>query len=70
MLKEFSGDFRLLRIVMASSDPIETWHNIKMGRYSIRTVLDMLEMLDVQETIREEARIQSERERAKKGRKP
>lgn len=54
MLKEFNGDYRVMRVVMSSSDPIETLHKIRTGQYSIITFLDMLEMLDVQATIRED----------------
>lgn len=54
MIKEFSGDYRIMRVVMSTSDPIETLHKIRTGYYSIITFLDMLEMLDVQATIRED----------------
>lgn len=39
---------------MSSSSPIDTLHNFRTGKYSVITLLDMLEMLDVQETIRED----------------
>jgi len=68
MLKEFSGDFRVYRVVMSSSNPPETLHAIQSGKYNIRTFLDMLEMLDVQDTIREEARKRQEAERNKPSR--
>lgn len=55
MVKQFSGDFRIMRVCMASSNPIETLHDIKNGRYSIKTFLDTLEMLDVQVTMQENA---------------
>lgn len=54
MVKEFSGDYRILRVVFSSSDPIATLNAIRNGTYSIITFLDMLEMLDVKETLREE----------------
>ena len=38
---------------MASSDPLETLHNINTGRYSIRTILELIEFLDVKETVEE-----------------
>ena len=56
MLKEFNGDFRILRVVFSSSDPIDTLHKIRTGQYSIITLLDMLEYLDVKETISEDER--------------
>ena len=39
---------------MASSDPLETYHKIKNGHYSIATFLDVLELLDVRDTLRED----------------
>lgn len=53
MVQQFCGDLRILRVCMASSDPIETLHNIRTGRYSIITFLDTLELLDVQATMQE-----------------
>lgn len=50
----FKGDARIMRVVMESSDPIATLHAIRTGTYSVITLLDMLEMLDVRETIREQ----------------
>ena len=43
-----------MRVVMATSDPIETLHKIRTKQYSVRTFLDMLEMLDVKTTIDEQ----------------
>lgn len=54
MIQEFGGDYRIYRVCMESSDPIETYHKIKMGHYSIATFLDVLELLDVRDTIRED----------------
>lgn len=54
MIKEFGGDYRILRVVMESKDPLETLHNIRTGKYSIITLLDMIELLDVRDTIRED----------------
>lgn len=39
---------------MMSSNPIDTLHSFRTGKYSIITLLDMLEMIDVQTTIRED----------------
>ena len=55
MLEEFSGDFRIMRVVFASNDPIETLHNIKF-KYSYRTFIDMYEMLEAKETLEEDER--------------
>lgn len=41
-------------MVMMSSNPVDTLHNFRTGKYSIITLLDMLEMIDVQTTIRED----------------
>jgi hypothetical protein len=54
MLKDWKGDYRIMRVVMASSDPIDTLHKIRTGQYSVITLLDMLEMLDVKDTIMED----------------
>lgn len=43
-----------MRVVLASSDPLDTLHKLRMGKYSIRTFLDMLEMLDMKSTIEEQ----------------
>lgn len=53
MLKSFRGDYRVMKVVMASSNPIDTLHKINNDEYSIITFLDMLELLDVQTTIKE-----------------
>ena len=49
----FSGDYRIMRVCMSTSSPIDTLHKIRTHQYSIRTFLDMLEMLDVKITIEE-----------------
>lgn len=54
MLKEFKGDYRILRVVFSSDNPIEVLHKIRTNQYSIITLLDMLELLDVRETIKED----------------
>ena len=53
-LKEFSGDYRIMRVVMSSDNPIGTLQNIRSGRYSVRTFLDVLEMLDFKSTLEEQ----------------
>lgn len=67
MEKEFKGDYRIFRVVMASDNPIETLHKINTNQYSLRTFLDVLEMLDVKATIEEnqmkEAEANKKRER-------
>lgn len=64
MLKTFKGDYRILRVVLSSKDPIEILHNFNTGKYSVITLLDMLEMLDVKETITEDS-IKRQEARAK-----
>lgn len=56
MLNEFKGDFRVMRVVFSSSDPMDTLHKIRTNQYSIITFLDMLEYLDVKDTIAENER--------------
>ena len=51
-----------MRVVMASSNPIDTLHRIRTGQYSIITLLDMLEMMDVQQTIMEDEMKSRERQ--------
>lgn len=65
MLKEFSGDYRVLRVVMASDNPIETLHKLRTNQISIITFLDTLEFLDVKATIDAEA-LREEKEKAKR----
>ena len=52
-LKEFSGDYRIMRVVLASSNPLDTIHKIRTDQYSIVSLLDLLEYLDMKETIEE-----------------
>lgn len=54
MLKEFDGDYRVMRVVMSSKTPLETLHKIRTNQISLKTFLDMLEFLDVKETIEEQ----------------
>lgn len=56
MEEKFSGDYRVLRVVMASSNPIDTLHRIQTNQYSLITFLDTLEFLDVKATIEDEQR--------------
>lgn len=65
MLKEFSGDYRVMRVVMASNNPLETLHKIRTNQVSIITFLDTLEFLDVKSTIDAEALLE-EKEKARR----
>jgi len=60
-----------MRVVMASSSPIDTLHNFRTGKYSIITFLDMLEMIDVQTTMREdeEKRLEAKRKQQEAARR-
>lgn len=58
MMKEFDGDFRVYRVVMASNNPIDTLHKLRSGAYSVITFFNMLEMLEVQRTIEEDINYQ------------
>lgn len=55
MTKEFKGHPMIYRAVMASNDPLETLHNINTGRYSYKTLEELMEFLDVKDTIIENA---------------
>lgn len=66
MLKDFGGDLRTYRICMSTSDPLETYHRMESGRYRMSTLLDYIEMLDVKETIHEDAAEYEKRESARR----
>lgn len=68
--KTFKGDYRIFRVVMASSDPLKTLSDIQRGVYSIREFLDMYEFLEVKSALQEEEEFQIEERRRnlKKGR--
>lgn len=66
MLKIYKGDYRILKVILSSENPIDTLHNFRTGKYSIITLLDMLEILDVKETITEDG-IRREKARMDKG---
>lgn len=53
MQESLSVDYRIMRVVLASDNPIDTVHKIRTGVYSIRTLLDTLEVLDAKATIEE-----------------
>jgi hypothetical protein len=55
MMKEFSGDFRVMRVIFASSDPIATLHHLH-HTYSYKTFVDMYEYLEAKETLEEDAK--------------
>lgn len=61
--EDFSGDYRVLRVVLADSNPVEALHRIRTGQYSVRTFLDVLEMLDVRATLEEEEIKKAKRKR-------
>lgn len=60
MEKEFSGDWLIYRICMSTPNPLETLHNIRNDKYSVNTILQYVEMLDVKDTMREDAQKQVE----------
>lgn len=49
--EEFSGDYQVYRVVMASSDPMETLHNFMNDKYTYIELQAMIEMLDVKSAI-------------------
>lgn len=67
MIKEFKGDYRIMRVVMASDNPINTLQKIRTNQYSIITLLDVLEMLDVKDTLEEQSMKEIERNNKKSG---
>ena len=49
---------------MSTASPIDTLHKIRTHQYSIRTFLDMLEMLDVKTTVEESAYVRQRQQQA------
>lgn len=50
----FNGDYRVVRVVLESKNPIETLHNLRNDKYSIFTFFEMLEILDIKQTMVED----------------
>ena len=61
MERKFKGYYRVMRVVMSSSNPIETLHKIQTNQISLLTFLDMLEMLDVKMTVEEDQKLAQEK---------
>lgn len=55
MLEMFNGDYRVVRVVLESKNPIETLHNLRNDKYSIFTFFEMLEILDIKQTMVEDS---------------
>lgn len=51
----FNGDYRVVRVVLESKNPIETLHNLRNDKYSIFTFFEMLEILDIKQTMIEDS---------------
>lgn len=51
--EQLSIDGRVMKVVMASPNPVETFHRIRTDQYSIGTFLDTLEFLDAKITLEE-----------------
>lgn len=51
--EKFSLDYRIMRVALASDNPIETIHKINTNQYSIKSFLDTLELLDAKATFEE-----------------
>lgn len=55
MLEQFKLHPDIYRAVIASSDPLETLHNIRNGKYSYKTLDMLMEIFDAKDTIEENA---------------
>lgn len=55
MLEQFDLHPDIYRAVLASSDPLETLHNIRNERYSYTTLDKLMEIFDARDTIEENA---------------
>ena len=53
MQEALSIDFRIMRVVLSSNNPMDTLHKIRNGEYSVKTLLDVIEILDAKATIEE-----------------
>lgn len=51
--EELSIDGRLMRVVMSSPSPLDTFHKLRTDQISIGTFLDTLEFLDAKITLEE-----------------
>lgn len=63
--EKFKGDYRIMKVCMASNNPLETLQGIRNGSYSVRTLLDILEMLDAKATIEENEMLKMKQEQNK-----
>ena len=66
MNDSLSIDHRIMRVALASGNPIDVIHSINTDCYSIITLLDTLEILDTKVTL-EEFEMDKARRRAKQG---
>lgn len=55
LAKEFSGDYRVMRVIFSTSDPLKTLVDLQTT-ISYKRFLDYLEMLDAKATIEEDTR--------------
>ena len=55
MLDQFKLHPDIYRAVIASSDPLNTLHNIRNGKYSYKTLDMLMEIFDAKDTIEENA---------------
>jgi hypothetical protein len=55
LAKEFSGDYRVMRVIFSTSDPLKTLVDLQTT-ISYRRFIEYVEMLDAKATLEEETR--------------
>lgn len=64
LAKEFSGDYRVMRVIFSTSDPLRTLLDLRTT-ISYKQFIDYVEMLDAKATLEEDTR-RREVEKAKR----
>lgn len=64
LAKEFSGDYRVMRVIFSTSDPLKTMVDLRTT-ISYKQFIDYVEMLDAKATLEEDTR-RREAEKVKK----
>lgn len=55
LAKEFSGDYRVMRVIFSTSDPLKTLVDLQTT-ISYRRFIEYVEMLDAKATLEEDTR--------------
>lgn len=60
LVKSFSGDYQVMRVCFANSDPLQTYVDLH-DKISIKQFYDFVEMLDAKQTMEEDAQAKAKR---------